>query len=118
MMEQSMQRPDKRESTGRESIMRRLRPLAPVLALLAAGALAGCAVHANPRHYPRDYPHSYPQQHPQKHAQGVHIPPGHLPPPGKCRVWYPNRPPGHQGPIGKCSKLQHRVPPGAVLVRG
>jgi len=26
------------------------------------------------------------------------IPPGHMPPPGKCRIWYPNRPPGQQPP--------------------
>jgi hypothetical protein len=30
------------------------------------------------------------------------IPPGHLPPPGECRVWYPDRPAGHQPPPGRC----------------
>jgi hypothetical protein len=30
------------------------------------------------------------------------IPPGHLPPPGECRVWYPGVPPGHQPPPFKC----------------
>jgi hypothetical protein len=48
----------------------------------------------------------------------VRIPPGHLPPPGKCRVWYPERPPGHQPPPGDCGELRYRVPNGAVLVRG
>ena len=48
----------------------------------------------------------------------VEIPRGHWPPPGKCRIWFPDRPPGHQPAPGKCKKLQHRVPFGAYLVRG
>lgn len=46
------------------------------------------------------------------------VPPGHMPPPGACRVWFPDRPPGHQPPPGPCRSLRHRVPPGAVLVYG
>ncbi len=49
---------------------------------------------------------------------GVEIPRGHLPPPGKCRIWFPDRPPGHQPKPGKCKKLRHRVPSGAYLVQG
>jgi hypothetical protein len=30
------------------------------------------------------------------------IPPGHLPPPGECRVWYDGRPPGQQPPPTSC----------------
>lgn len=48
----------------------------------------------------------------------VSIPAGHLPPPGECRIWYPDRSPGDQPPPGSCRDLQHQVPPGAVLVRG
>ena len=51
-------------------------------------------------------------------AQSWRVPPGHLPPPGQCRIWYPDRPPGHQPPPGSCRKLRHQVPPGAVLVQG
>jgi len=54
-------------------------------------------------------------------AYGVpqpHVPEGHRPPPGACRVWYPDRPAGHQPPPGPCNKLRHRMPPGAVLVYG
>ena len=43
------------------------------------------------------------------------IPPGHMPPPGACRIWYPDRPPGQQPPPGRCDVYP---PPGAVLVRG
>ncbi|POA18755.1 hypothetical protein C1886_15530 [Pseudomonas sp. FW300-N1A1] len=48
----------------------------------------------------------------------VEIPRGHLPPPGKCRIWFPDRPPGNQPAPGKCKKLRHRVPFGAYLVQG
>lgn len=41
------------------------------------------------------------------------IPPGHYPPPGECRIWYPDRPPGAQPPPGKC----RQVPPGAWVIR-
>jgi hypothetical protein len=46
------------------------------------------------------------------------IPPGHLPPPGECRIWFPDRPPGQQPPPGSCRELRRRVPYDAVLVRG
>ncbi len=48
-------------------------------------------------------------------AEDLGIPRGHLPPPGACRIWYPDRPPGQQPPPGSCGGI---VPPGAVLVRG
>lgn len=51
-------------------------------------------------------------------GEGVEIPPGHMPPPGECRIWYPNRPPGQQPPPGNCLSLERRVPLGAFLVHG
>ena len=46
----------------------------------------------------------------------LHIPPGHLPPAGKCRIWYPGTPPGHQPPPGDCRVLSRQLPRGAWLV--
>ncbi len=55
---------------------------------------------------------------PEPAYEEVGIPRGHLPPPGKCRIWFPDRPPGHQPAPGSCKKLRYRVPPGAYLVQG
>ena len=44
------------------------------------------------------------------------IPPGHMPPPGSCRIWYPGKPPGQQPPPGNCQELRRQVPPGAMLI--
>ena len=46
------------------------------------------------------------------------IPPGHMPPPGKCRIWYPDSPSGKQPPPGDCDDLRYRVPPDAWLLEG
>jgi hypothetical protein len=44
----------------------------------------------------------------------LNIPKGHYPPPGECRVWFPDRPAGHQPPPSGCNA---RVPRGAWLIR-
>lgn len=53
-----------------------------------------------------------------KGSSGVNVPASHMPPPGKCRIWYKNRKPGKQPAPGNCKKLKHKVPAGAVLIRG
>jgi hypothetical protein len=45
----------------------------------------------------------YPAPVPSYAPRHVHIPPGHYPPPGHCRVWYSGRPPGHQPPPFRCN---------------
>jgi hypothetical protein len=41
-----------------------------------------------------------------KAAAAKGIPPGHLPPPGECRVWYEGVPPGHQPPATSCGAAE------------
>ncbi|WP_245738799.1 hypothetical protein [Nitrosomonas marina] len=43
-------------------------------------------------------------------------PPGHLPPPGECRIWNPELPPGQQSPPSACGAFFNNVPPGLCLV--
>jgi hypothetical protein len=38
--------------------------------------------------------------------RGRDVPPGHLPPPGECRVWYRDRPAGHQPPPTTCRQAE------------
>lgn len=73
--------------------------------------LCGCVAYGGPWVEPGHYPGGHPAR---PHA----VPPGHMPPPGECRIWYPDRPPGHQPPPGNCYELERRVPPGAMLIRG
>lgn len=37
------------------------------------------------------------------------VPPGHLPPPGECRVWIDGRPPGQQPPPTSCGRAEARA---------
>lgn len=59
-----------------------------------------------------------PNERPYHYEREVSIPPGHMPPPGECRIWFTGRPAGQQPPPGDCGDLRHRVPPGAILIRG
>ena len=38
-----------------------------------------------------------------------HVPPGHLPPAGLCRVWLPGVPPGHQPQPMRCNAAERYV---------
>lgn len=44
----------------------------------------------------------------------IHVPPGHYPPSGHCRLWYAGRPPGHQPPPVRCERVA--VAPGAFIL--
>lgn len=52
------------------------------------------------------------------HPAHLGIPPGHLPPPGNCRVWFPGRPPGQQPRPTNCNDALASAPPDSwVLYR-
>ena len=85
----------------------RRTPWSPIVAALLLG---GCATGGLVIVDPGGGGHPY--------YQSISIPPGHMPPPGKCRIWFPDQPPGQQPPPGECGDLRYRVPPGAILIRG
>lgn len=49
-------------------------------------------------------------------ASRLSIPPGHLPSPGRCRVWMPGQPPGHQAHPTTCAGIEHRAPAGSWIL--
>ena len=44
------------------------------------------------------------------------IPVGQLPPPGECRVWYPNRPADQQPPPGPCEQAEANAPARTIVL--
>ena len=84
--------------------------------IVLAGVLSGCSVAVTAR-VPAEGP-VYSEYSEVEEAPEVKIPPGHMPPPGGCRPWYPGSPPGHQPPAGDCDELLHSAPADAwVLYR-
>jgi len=95
-------------------IARTSRLTAPFVALLIA-ACSGATVSNDPGGRPDVVIGSAPASG-ETTAHELGIPPGHLPPPGSCRIWMPGRPPGHQPASGACDELAHRVPAGGWLI--
>jgi hypothetical protein len=55
---------------------------------------------------------------PSAAAATLGVPPGQLPLPGYCRLWFPGRPPGHQPKAGPCADVEVGAPAGSwVLYR-
>ena len=86
-----------------------LRRFAPV----AAALLAACTVKTTSPHSPA------PETQRRGNSEVVHtlgIPPGHLPPPGQCRVWVQGRPPGQQARPRSCSGIASSAPTGSWIL--
>ncbi|HEY3011146.1 MAG TPA: hypothetical protein VGJ36_00270 [Gemmatimonadales bacterium] len=49
-------------------------------------------------------------------AATLGIPPGHLPPPGLCRIWVPGEPPGHQQRPRSCAQIERTAPAGGWIL--
>ena len=97
--------------------IKRLTMVAMVVA--CAFFLSGCKVTGFSLNINSGDGHKKAHHKKKRHAKRgpLNIPPGHLPPPGKCKIWYPNTPPGHQSKKhGDCRTLQRRVPQGAWLI--
>lgn len=89
----------------------RILQVTTALSFLVLGACTLVMDGGSRSHDPHQGP---PSQHPQQAA--LKIPPGHLPPPGMCRVWFPGRPPGHQPPPVSCARAEQEVLPGAWIL--
>jgi len=89
--------------------MRSARSLAPALAVFAAAACSSVHLHqpSEPAPETRRAPST---------AATLGIPPGHLPPPGQCRVWMPGQPPGHQPRARSCDGIDRTAPAGSWVV--
>jgi hypothetical protein len=90
--------------------MRSVTVLAPVLALLTATACSSITTTGT-------------QPAPARHRVGsgasvAHIPPGHYPAPGACRIWLPGEAPGHQPRPRSCAGIERAAPAGSwILMR-
>ncbi len=86
--------------------------------LVASLFTLSCSVLAIEGNYSSQSPAPPPRPQAQAHPAHLGIPPGHLPPPGMCRVWLPGRPPGHQPRPTSCGQARHDAPAGSwVLYR-
>ncbi|MDH5642688.1 MAG: hypothetical protein OEY63_00695, partial [Gemmatimonadota bacterium] len=74
--------------------------------------LSGCTVYMVPSNGPA--PNSSSQG--RSTAVTLGVPPGHLPPPGQCRVWVPGTPPGRQARPRTCSQIENSAPPGSMIL--
>lgn len=90
--------------------MLRRRCLAALHALLTL-SLGGCTTGVTSE------PESRPEPAPTAStAATLGVPPGHLPPPGMCRVWLRGTPPGHQPKSRSCDGIVARAPAGAMIL--
>jgi hypothetical protein len=90
-------------------------PTAPARGLVAAAALSALTACAHGNIYSQ--PEARSGKGPSA-AATLSVPPGQLPPPGLCRVWFPGRPPGRQPKARACADVESIAPAGAwVLYR-
>jgi hypothetical protein len=89
--------------------VRSARNLAPIFAFLAATACSA---------FPAAQPEapSPAAGREASTAATLGIPPGHLPPPGRCRIWVPGLPPGHQEAPRSCAGIERAAPAGGWIL--
>jgi hypothetical protein len=80
-------------------------------ALLLTAALA-CSTHSTPESGAEPArPSSVSQR-----LTRLEVPPGHIPPAGTCRVWFPGQPPGRQPKAGACASVERTAPAGSWIL--
>ncbi|MGH7702323.1 MAG: hypothetical protein ACREMO_04480 [Gemmatimonadales bacterium] len=77
------------------------------------GLIAGCSKTTVVT--PSPQPQTSPSRGPST-AATLGIPPGHLPPPGSCRVWIQGTPPGHQAASRSCQGIESTAPAGSWIL--
>lgn len=89
----------------------RLMPLIAALSWAVAACVATTSTNAH-----QDV--IYVEEGPNEVRGALAVPPGHLPPPGACRIWFPGRPPGRQPHPLDCGAAMANAPAGSwVLYR-
>jgi hypothetical protein len=91
------------------------RLLAPALVLLVAMACSSVTT-TKSKPAPTPAPAPAAQKQGKSTAAKLGIPPGHLPPPGQCKVWMPGEPPGHQAKARSCANIEKTAPAGSWIV--
>jgi hypothetical protein len=92
--------------------MRSTTTLATALALLGA---TGCSSISTTKATTRPAPAAH---RVSTGASVAHIPPGHYPGPGSCRIWLPGEAPGHQPKPRSCAGIERAAPAGSwILLR-
>lgn len=97
--------------------MRAASLLGPVLAILTATACS--TVRTASTGQPEPEPWRTPARASSTHASTaatLGIPPGHLPPPGLCKIWIPGNPPGHQAKARNCNNIERSAPAGSWIL--
>ena len=96
--------------------MRSARIFAPALALLVATACSSISSSKPTQPAPAAKQSKSTPKQGKSTAATLGIPPGHLPPPGQCRVWMPGEPPGHQAKARSCANIERSAPAGSWIV--
>jgi hypothetical protein len=88
-------------------------PPVPIRSLVAAAALSALAGCSGKNMYSQPEPR-FAKAPPG--AETLAVPPGQLPPPGECRLWFPGRPPGRQPRPRPCPDVEASAPAGAWIL--
>ena len=94
-----------------------MKAMRGAIGIVAIGALTACGVQINTTPEP-ELTETQARATGPSTAATLGIPPGHLPPPGQCKVWIPGDPPGHQAKARGCDGIEATAPAGSwVLYR-